>query len=112
MLSASRIAARLTGRPVNLRFVERIIYGKGERTVRIPADFLSYEEFRDKMTEGLNESGLVWEEIKEIRSRLDIDRVYDITVNNSDHHFIADGFAVHNCGVRLAVTTFEPLRSR
>ncbi|HEV8717683.1 MAG TPA: intein-containing RctB family protein [Candidatus Binatia bacterium] len=106
-LSASRIAARLAGRPVNLRFVERTIYGKGERTVRTPTGFLSYQEFRNRVTEGLNESGLVWEEVREIRSRADIDQVYDITVNHPDHNFVADGFVVHNCGVRLAVTNLQ-----
>ena len=103
-LSARQIMTRLAGQPINLRFVERTIYETGERTARVPQHFLSYTDFRPQVTEKLEESGLVWEQIREIHPRTDIDRVYDITVNHPDHNFVADGFVVHNCGVRLIAT--------
>jgi len=103
-LGAKRIAARLAGQPVNLRFIERTIYGKAERTVRVSENFLSYPEFRAQVTKGLEDSGLVWETIKEIQPRPDVHQVYDITVNHPAHNFVANGFVVHNCGVRLVAT--------
>jgi tRNA-splicing ligase RtcB len=106
-LSARRIAARLVGKPVNLRFIERTLYEKATRPVRVPGNFLSYPDFRRQVTEGLEESGLVWEQIREIHPRTDVDRVYDITVNHPDHNFVADGFVVHNCGVRLVATKLQ-----
>jgi tRNA-splicing ligase RtcB len=35
------------------------------------------------------------------------DEVYDITVNDEAHNFIADGFVVSNCGVRLIRTNLS-----
>jgi tRNA-splicing ligase RtcB len=103
-VGAKQIAARLTGQPVNRRFIEQTIYGNAERIVRVAEDFLAYPEFRAQVTKGLGESGLVWETIKEIQPRTDIHHVYDITVNHPDHNFVANGFVVHNCGVRLVAT--------
>jgi tRNA-splicing ligase RtcB len=106
-LSARCIAARLAGQSVNLRFIERTVYGGGKRAFREPEDFLSYPQFRTLATKGLEGSGLVWEWVKEILPRPDVERVYDITVNHPDHNFVADGFVVHNCGVRLAATNLQ-----
>ncbi|MGH7965342.1 MAG: RtcB family protein, partial [Candidatus Binatia bacterium] len=106
-LGAKRIASRLAGQPINLRFIERTIYGGSERTARVPENFLSYAEFRLRATAGLEESGLVWEQIRQIRPRTDVKEVYDITVNHPDHNFVADGFVVHNCGVRLVSTNLQ-----
>ena len=89
---------------LNLRFVERTIYGGGDRKVRVPEGFLSYAEFHQRTTQGMEGSGLIWEAIREIRSRDDVGWVYDITVNHPDHNFVANGFVVHNCGVRLVRT--------
>ncbi|MBI3318026.1 MAG: RtcB family protein [Candidatus Omnitrophica bacterium] len=92
---------------VNLRFVERTIYGGEDRTVRIPEGFPSFTEFRKEVTEGLGDSGLIWERIQRIEPRNDVEWVYDITVNHPDHNFVANGFVVHNCGVRLLRTNLE-----
>src|SRR5581483_1567703 len=68
-LGAKRIAAHLAGQPGNLRFIERTIYSKAERAVRVSENFLPYPEFRTQVTQGLGERGLGWETIKEIRPR-------------------------------------------
>jgi tRNA-splicing ligase RtcB len=48
---------------------------------------------------------MVWERVKSIEAVEDYDGlVYDFTVNHPDHNFIADGFVVSNCGVRLMRT--------
>jgi tRNA-splicing ligase RtcB len=107
-LSARRIASHLTTeKKVNLRFVERTLYSGGGHEVRVPEGFPSYPEFRRQVTEGLGESGLVWEEIRQIQPRTDVEQVYDITVAHPDHNFVANGFVVHNCGVRLARTNLQ-----
>src|SRR5262249_48651666 len=46
--------------------------------------------------------GMVWERIARIEPVEDFDGlVYDFTVNHDDHNFVANGFVVSNCGVRL-----------
>ncbi len=105
-LSAKRILVTLgseAGR-INFRFVERTIYGGAARVVRAGDTFLSYPAFRESVTAGLRDSGLVWETIKRLEAYPSAQRVYDITVAHPDHNFVANGFVVHNCGVRLVRT--------
>src|SRR5262249_36657194 len=46
--------------------------------------------------------GLVWETIASIEPVPDFEGdVYDFTVCHPDHNFVANGFVVSNCGVRL-----------
>lgn len=95
---AGKIRAALGGEgtPVPLRFVERTIYGSGDRTCRVGSDFPSFREWRRSATRGLGRSGAVWDPIVAKIPRDDVRRVYDITVDRSDHNFIAAGFIVHN----------------
>ncbi len=110
-LGATRIRERLlVGAPlvagvVNQRFIERTLYGGSDRIVRVPDRFVSYREFHKNVTAGLEGSGLVWDRIERVTPRPDVQRVYDITVDHPDHNFVANGFVVHNCGVRLMRTT-------
>lgn len=108
-LGASKILSILSseGGNVNLRFVERTLYGGDSREPRVGKDFETYPEFRRRVTEGLGPSGLVWEAIESIRPATGVRRVYDITVDHRDHNFVAEGFVVHNCGVRLARSEVE-----
>jgi len=101
VLAASLASGSLA---VNMRFIERTLYGRAHRTVRVPEGFKDYPAFRREATEGLGQSGLIWERIQSIRARDDIDRVYDISVAHPDHNFVANQFVVHNCGVRLIKT--------
>lgn len=89
----------------NLRFVERALYGNPDAKLRVPMGFPTFEEYRAGVTEGLEGSGLVWDTIEDFEPRFDVDKVYDITVAHPDHNFIANGFVVHNCGVRLVRTS-------
>ncbi len=94
----------LAGVSINRRFVERTIYGGEQRTVRVFEGFKSYPEFRRRAVDGLTDSGLVWEEIREMNERDNVPHVYDITVAHPDHNFVANGFVIHNCGVRMVKT--------
>ncbi len=106
-LSAAQISGTLSQSPMgkranlNQRFVERSLYEERNREVRTPKEFPAFEKYYKQATLGLEESGLVWETIEEFEPRFDVDKVYDITVAHPDHNFVANGFVVHNCGVRL-----------
>ncbi|MCI0339928.1 MAG: RtcB family protein [Planctomycetales bacterium] len=95
---AKRLLAAVgsTGPSVNLRFVERTIYGRADRRLRAPEGFPTFRQWRREAARGLGRSGAVWEEIEAIVARPDVDRVYDITVAHRDHNFVANGFVVHN----------------
>ncbi len=79
------------------RFVKDIWYklknGKEIKEIRVPSNFPSYEDFIEERKVG---DGLVWDEIESIEE-VDIDEVYDFTINHKDHNFIADSFLVSNC---------------
>jgi tRNA-splicing ligase RtcB len=66
---------------------------------RIAFNFPSFEEYKEKYSFG--QDGLVWERIDKIEKTPYSDFVYDITVNDVNHNFIANSFVVSNCGVRL-----------
>ena len=90
---------------VNLRYVKSVIQ-RGLRTVepRIPASFPSFEEFQQLVTIGVEGSGVAWDAIESIEPVKGPQRVYDFTVAHPDHNFVANGFVVSNCGMRLVVT--------
>lgn len=105
--SAVVIYEQLEQPAVNLRFVERTLYGQRRTNPRILAEFPSFAEFATEATEGLGRSGLVWDEIA-AKERWDyIGPVYDFTVAHPSHNFVAEGFLVSNCGVRLLTTPLE-----
>ncbi|MEN3000460.1 MAG: RtcB family protein, partial [Armatimonadota bacterium] len=107
-LSATQIAARLG---VNKRFVERSLY-EGRRTQpRIPKDFPAFTEFVESALVG--EDGLVWDTVQTIEP-VDYTEpfVYDLTILHPDHNFVANGFIVSNCGVRLLRTDLTEQKVR
>jgi tRNA-splicing ligase RtcB (3'-phosphate/5'-hydroxy nucleic acid ligase) len=96
------IYARLTQPHVNRRFLERSLYEVRRTPPRIGSRFVSFRDYRAYAAEGQNASGMVWERIARIEEIPDYqDDVYDFTVAHADHNFIANGFVVSNCGVRL-----------
>ena len=86
---------------VNQRFIERALYSKRQYKPRVGEEFSTFEEFCDEAGE-LPRHGMVWERIASIEPVADFTgEVYDFTVCHADHNFIANGFVVSNCGVRL-----------
>jgi tRNA-splicing ligase RtcB len=69
---------------------------------RIPKDFPSFAEFAEQADAG---DGRVWEIVASVEP-VDYAEpfVYDLTVQHPDHNFVANGFVVSNCGVRLLRT--------
>lgn len=89
--------------PLNKRFIERTFYEGRKSSPRIPKDFPIFKEFGQSCAVG--NSGMVWETLRAIEPiDHEIPFVYDLTVMHPDHNFVADGFVVSNCGVRLLRT--------
>ena len=96
---------RAIGSPyVNTRFVARSLW-EGTRTdVRIGTAFPRFTEFVTAKTNGLGVTGQVWDRIVHKEPVNHFGPVYDLTVLDDCHNFIADGFVVSNCGMRLIRT--------
>jgi tRNA-splicing ligase RtcB len=119
------IYADLVGEHVNRRFLERSLYEDRMTGARIGTQFEMFEEFRTHATAGIEGSGMVWAKVAAIEpadlrsptaaaSAYDLPAgegddgcVYDFTVAHPDHNFVANGFVVSNCGVRLLATHLE-----
>ncbi|MFQ6039241.1 MAG: RtcB family protein [Candidatus Poribacteria bacterium] len=106
-IEKQQIFDELTDTYVGQKFIERSIYEGRKTKPRIGSGFPTFEEYRKEVTEGLSTSGMVWERISNIEPIPFDDYVYDFTVNHSDHNFIANGFVVSNCGVRLLRTNLH-----
>ncbi|MFB6105888.1 MAG: RtcB family protein [Halobacteriaceae archaeon] len=95
---------------VNDRFVERSVYDEREGRPRPSAEFPSFQEFQESTTvQGMAVSATV-AEITERGEK----PVFDIGVTHDAHNFVANGFVVSNCGVRLVKTelTYADLQGR
>lgn len=104
-VSPTAIYNDLTNEHVNQRFLEPSLYQGRKTKPRVDANFPDFESYRREATAGLGESGMVWTRIAHIERLDDFDAdVYDFTVDHPDHNFIANGFVVSNCGVRLMGT--------
>ncbi|RLE40791.1 RNA-splicing ligase RtcB [Candidatus Woesearchaeota archaeon] len=103
--------ALATANPISERFLMdmcwKISKGKKDISPLVPKTFPTFEDFVRERTKGLGKSGLVWAKIKEIKE-VDYDEefVYDLTVDDEDHNFIANGFVVSNC--IGGVAAFDP----
>jgi tRNA-splicing ligase RtcB len=92
---------------VNLRFIERSIYERRQGSPRMSPDSITFDEFVEDVSCGMDESGMVWDMIESIKEIKFDGYVYDFTVEHKDHNFIADNFVVSNCGIRLIRTNLD-----
>ncbi|MBU1878915.1 MAG: RtcB family protein, partial [Chloroflexi bacterium] len=111
------IFAQLVGPHVNKRFLERSLYGGRKTSPRIGKRFDPFDQFCAHSGVETRTEGMVWARIARIEPIIHDGDVYDLTVNHPDHNFIANGFVVSNCGVRLAlsqvtVEEVQPLMKR
>lgn len=100
------IFTQLAGEHVNRRFLQRSLYEGRATSARISSRFETFADFCRRATVGLEESDMVWAiiesiELVDLEAESDDAHVYDFTVAHSDHNFVANGFVVSNCGVRL-----------
>ncbi|HJT76885.1 MAG TPA: RtcB family protein, partial [Gemmataceae bacterium] len=90
------------GAAVNERFLERTLYSGRRSSPRVARSFPTFAAFCVEANAGPAPGGMVWERIAAVEPVPDYDGlVYDFTVNHPDHNFVANGFVVSNCGVRL-----------
>ncbi len=100
--SSSTIVEEVGSKWVNRRFIERSIY-KGVSKPRVPRNFPRFEEWASKSID----KDIVWDEVESVRVEPYNGIVYDITVEDDAHNFIANGVVVSNCGVRLLRTSLD-----
>lgn len=99
--SISFLESKLSSEWINRRFLERSIWEGRDTSPRVPMAFPNFEEWADENSEG----EIVWDEVVDIQEEQFLGRVYDITVEDECHNFVADGMIVSNCGVRLVKTS-------
>ncbi|MFH1240505.1 MAG: RtcB family protein [Candidatus Diapherotrites archaeon] len=108
-LSAKKIYEKLKSKYnfINFRFIERSVYGTRKGMPRISSAFSSFDEFLAQNTKGLGFTGQVWDTIIS-KEKIDFNKpVYDFTVCDENHNFIANNFVVSNCGVRTLKTDLK-----
>ncbi len=90
-------------------FLRRTVRDGIETGPRPPSDFPGYDEFRERI--GVRENLTVETEVVSVTEAGE-ETVYDIGVEHEDHTFVANGFVVSNCGVRMMRTnlTYDDLR--
>jgi len=93
---------------INDRFIERSVWSGRKSSPRPPADFPAFDEFC--RSTDVRENLTVPIEISSIEPR-GTEPVYDIGVEHDAHNFVANGFVVSNCGVRMMKTnlTYDDL---
>ena len=96
------ILAELAGLYVSPSFLRHRLDGRGGRPRAWPP-FPTFPEFVDRVRASAGTSGHVWDRIVSVEE-VPVDAVYDFSVTSEHHNFIADGFVVSNCGVRLIRT--------
>ena len=76
-----------------------VVYTRLKRA-RPPFGFVKFEEFLERFSDG----EVVYDEIVGLEEEPFNERVYDLSVKDKNHNFVADCFVVSNCGVRLLRT--------
>jgi tRNA-splicing ligase RtcB len=94
--SSRQILATLTHNYYTPSFIEHSIWSE-RKSARV-WDVIRFGDFMQEISIG---DGYGWDEIIHIE-KIDYDgHVYDLTINDENHNFIANGLVVSNCGVRL-----------
>ncbi len=101
-LSRDEVLEELVGLYVPASFLVKRLEGRRGRPRAWPP-FPTFPKFLQRLRKVAGTSGIVWDRISSIEE-VPIDEVYDFTVADEHHNFIAEGFVVSNCGVRLIRT--------
>jgi len=93
-------------------FIKKSLWEKGKDNPRTPFNFISFETY--KKTHSVGSDGIVKDKIKMIKKIPYKGYVYDVTVNDPNHNWVANSFVVSNCGVRLIKTnlTLEQVKPK
>lgn len=105
--SPQKIFQELSSLVVNKRFLERSLWERRKTDPRVAQNFPTFDKFLEEKTEGLGQTGQVWDEVVGKREIGFDDYVFDFTVEDKNHNFIANNFVVSNCGVRTMRTQLK-----
>ena len=75
---------------------------KKSQTVRITQDAFTFTGFL--LQHQIPDSEFIYDEIEEVTETDYHGDVYDLTMNDHNHNFIANSIVSHNCGMRLVTT--------
>ncbi len=89
---------------ISRAMVKGKIYSES-KTSRVSSNFPKYCDFVSDVS--FENSELVKDEIMEIEEVFHLDWVYDFTVSDKDHNFVANSLVTHNCGMRLITTNLS-----
>ena len=95
------IVSALDGTHTSEAYVQHSIWGSRE-DARVPRGFLSFKEYCEERAVG--QWGFARAAIQDTSVIPYSGWVYDVTMDDDNHNFIADNFVVSNCGVRLLST--------
>ncbi len=104
-VAPQEIYETLAGEHVNRRFLERSLYEGRSTSSRVGESFMTFDAYRAEATLGLGDCGMIWSRIIRLEEIPFNEEVYDFTVAHHDHNFVANGFVVSNCGVRLMASS-------
>lgn len=99
-MSYRKIGKKLANDVMTERFISSVCFKlKKKRAVmpNVSPSFPRFSEYVKKSTRALGRSGIVWDEIVELKEVSYDGDVYDFTVLHKDHNFIANNFVVSNC---------------
>ncbi len=96
----SAIVRQLANDGKRKSFIEHTVLGRGG-AARVWKD-MKFEDFTSKLEIG--KSGLVYDTVESCEIVPYEGKVFDLTINQETHNFIANGIVVSNCGVRLVKT--------
>ena len=100
-----RILDELAGLYTSRSFLTHRLHDRAGKP-RASPPFPTFEEFLERVRRTAGTAGVVWDRIVSVEE-VPVDEVYDFTVADSHHNFIAEGFVVSNCGVRLLRTNLK-----
>jgi tRNA-splicing ligase RtcB len=109
---ASRILEKYGEKYVTYQFLYHSLFKEKSHGVirkrgkpRIAFNFPSFKDYKKEYAFG--ENGLVWDEIEKIEKIPYQDFVFDFTIKDANHNFIANNFVVSNCGVRVLTSEWQ-----
>jgi len=109
---APRIIKKYNSKYVSSQFLYHSLFKENSHGVvrvrgnpRIAFNFPSFKEYKNKNSYG--NKGLVWEKIEKIEKVPYADFVYDFTISDVNHNFIANNFVVSNCGMKLLKSEYS-----
>ncbi|MBI2147770.1 RtcB family protein [Candidatus Woesearchaeota archaeon] len=101
-MSQSQIVQLFNAPYTSAGFIQHSIWDDFKNEPRSAKNFISFEEYKRVFSVG---GGLVFDPVLSITTTPYHGHVYDVTVNNENHNFIASGIVISNCGMRLVTTS-------